>query len=354
MVKELEIINVIRETQESSSITFRVPDAIKKDFKYYPGQYLTFVLNIGGEMIKRSYSISSCPFTEKDITVAVKRVQNGVMSNYINDNLKVGDKVSIEGPAGNFRLDAGGFFKFGSYVFFAGGSGITPVISMIKAVLAKERFSKVTLYYANRDARSVIYDARLKELIARYEKKINVQYILENPEPSWKGLSGILNKDKCMELVRNSGLSVSGSSYYICGPKPMMDVVVESLTALGVGKKKINLEYFSAPGSDTSAFNPLDITDTTLKKITAVVDGKEKGFELRPQQNILEGAIAADLDVAYSCREGVCSSCKGQLLAGEVKMKESHGLTEKEKAQGYILTCQSYVVTPAAKVKFCN
>jgi ring-1,2-phenylacetyl-CoA epoxidase subunit PaaE len=355
MLNEFEVVAVVNETSDCSSITLRVPESRRADFMYYPGQYLTFELNVGSEKLKRSYSISSCPYTEKDITVAVKRVKGGLVSNYINDNVKVGDKLKVDGPDGNFKIKAGGFFSFRSYVFFAGGSGITPIISMIKAVLAKERFSKVTLFYANRDTCSIIYNSRLSELGELYGKRFTVKYILQNPPVEWNGESGMLDRNICSSLLTKSGLSVQKSSYYICGPRPMMDIVISSLRSLGVPDSKINLEYFSGSKSASASVAVSEESDDkSVRKVTAVVDGKERQFELQYNQNVLEGALKADLDVAYSCREGICSSCKGQVLSGEVRMAESHGLTDSEKEKGYILTCQSYVVTPELKVKFCN
>ncbi|HTF80322.1 MAG TPA: 2Fe-2S iron-sulfur cluster-binding protein [Cytophagales bacterium] len=354
MSNKLEILNIIEETPYSRSITFKIPENLKSSYKFLPGQYLTLTFEIDRVKHKRCYSISSCPFTEPNLTIAVKRVKGGFISNYLNEAVKVGDAITVEKPLGNFKIEAGGFFKFNHYVFFAGGSGITPILSMIQAVLHKESFAKVLLFYGNEDEHNIIYRAKLDQLLSKYPGKLNVVHVLKNAPAGWAGASGLLNQQNCASLLEKHVKSVSKSKYYICGPLPMMEQVQAALKAAGVNNNQINIEYFTAPASDKVESSDLDISTPNKKDVILWIDGKQHLVTISKKENIIAAAIRADIDAPYSCRTGACSTCKAKLIKGQVHMDVTTGLSAQELADGYILCCQSTPLTADVEVEFVN
>lgn len=354
MSNTLEIVNITEETSSSRSITFKIPSNLKEAYKFLPGQYLTLVFEIDGVKHKRCYSISSCPFTEPDLTIAVKRVKGGLISNYLTDTVKVGDTLTVEKPLGNFKIKVGGFLSFNNYVFFAGGSGITPVLSMIQAVLLKESFAKVVLFYGNEDQQNIIYKEKLEQLQAKYSGKLTLVHVLNTPPANWQGVQGIMNQATCQQLLQKYVKSVQKAKYYICGPQAMMDEVQASLKSAGVDKGNINLEYFTVLPQSSTVEDELSVDENVKKQVVAWIDGKRHELILNKKENIIAAAIRANIEPPYSCRTGACSSCIAKLIKGKVTMDVITGLTEKEIADGYILCCQSHPTTAEVEVEFVN
>lgn len=354
MSVKLEVLNIIEETPASRSITFKIPESEKNNFKFLPGQYLTLVFEIDGVKHKRCYSISSCPYTEPNLTIAVKRVSGGFISNHLNDSVKVGDFIVVEKPFGNFKINVGGFFKFSNYVFLAGGSGITPILSMIQAVLLKESFAKVTLIYGNHDEQNIIYRNKLEQLKAKYGDKLNVVHVLNQAPPSWTGATGLLNKQTCKALLEQHVKSIAKAKYYICGPVGMMEEAQACLADLSVSKDNIHLEYFTAPAASKANQEELNNATPGKKEVIAWIDGQKHILTLTKKENIIAAAIRADVDAPYSCRTGACSSCKAKLISGKVTMDITTGLSDEELEEGYILCCQSQPLTSEVEIEFAS
>ncbi len=344
----LKVSAVKNEIAEAVSVSFEIPDELKSVFNYQPGQYATLRLNVNGETINRSYSFCSSPYTNEPITIAVKRVSGGRGSNFINDNFKPGVGVEVMEPMGNFYPVLSESNQK-HYVLFGGGSGITPVISILKSVLVKEPLSRVTLFYGNRNTASIIFKDKLDELSSQYTDRLKVVHILDAPETGWSGYTGFVTKDLVQQLLReNTNLNFQNAEFFICGPTPMMKGVEEALTALQMPKEKVHIEYFTAKADEdkkaadvgTAVANETPFTGKT--KVTIIYDGNTREFEVSEKETILEAALDAGYDPPYSCMVAACCTCRAKLVSGKVEMDDRESLTDAEIARGYVLTCQAH------------
>lgn len=343
----LKVSEVRRETKDAVSVKFEVPAHLQSQFKYKAGQYFTFSIVIDGEEVRRSYSVCSSPLTEPMPTIAVKEVEGGKMSTYLNRELKEGDEIQVMPPLGKFTLDpdpsASNF-----YFLFGGGSGITPLLSIIKTVLFAEPNSKMILFYANRDKESVIFDEEISALSAENADRLKLIYSFDNPSQDWDGHTGYLTEAKVSEIIRNElGLNYPVAHYYTCGPSPMMDVVVKGLKAAGVRNDNIYTEYFTAAHSDDEKESKTATADyssgeISQRKVKVEVFGQSKEIDVAPEETILIAAQKAGMDPPYSCTVGVCTTCRARLRSGKATMEEREGLSDVEIDMGYILTCQAH------------
>ena len=332
------------------SVAFEVPPQQQPEYKYKQGQYITLKLKVGGEEVRRSYSLCSSPFSEKELRVAIKEVAGGKLSTYINRELKVGDKIEVMTPMGNFHTVLSGNSKK-HYVLFAGGSGITPMMSILKSVLYVEKQSKLTLIYANRNEESTIFKKEI-ESIASSNPNFEVAYVFEHPQQSLPELqTGIITIPRAQALLEHYNC-LKADEFFICGPGPMMDNVKSTLEGLNVPKEKIHIEYF------TTVLDAVNKAESgTAKNVTATVKvlqyGVETEFKLETSGiSILEAAIEAGVDAPFSCKGAVCCTCRAKVLEGEVKMDANFALTEQEVQEGFILTCQSHPVTETVVVDY--
>lgn len=352
---KLKVADVTRETAECVSIAFEVPEALKNEYKYIQGQYLTIKLNVNGEEIRRSYSICSSPVLDKDLRVAIKRVKDGRGSNYLNEKIKPGDELEVMTPMGNFYSELSGSNKK-NYVLFAGGSGITPMLSIIKTTLHTEPGSKLTLFYGNRDESSVIFKKHLDELESKHNDRLKIYHILENnPSSSDELLKGLLTPEKTTKLVENFIKITDDHEFFICGPSGMMDCVKKALHHLNVPDKKVHIEYFTATLEQQKVATKIEDTKHPFieAQVTVMLDGEETTFTLKPDgPAILDAALDADLDVPFACKGAVCCTCRAKLIEGKVHMDMNYALSDAEVAAGYILTCQSHPLTPVVKVDY--
>jgi ring-1,2-phenylacetyl-CoA epoxidase subunit PaaE len=351
----LKVSEIRKETSDCVSVVFEVPAALKQDFKYIQGQYLTLKLKVGGEELRRSYSLSSSPVSETELRVAVKKVANGKGSTYINDVLKQGDMVEVMTPMGNFysQMNAS---NSKHYVLFAGGSGITPMFSILKTVLAAEPKSKITLVYGNRDEESIIF----REKLAMFEKeeaaRLRVIHVLEHPKQAIAELQkGLLTQEKVLALFE-SVIGVNGDNeYFICGPGPMMENVKQVLEKLKAPKERVHIEYFSAvidavAAAEKSSASP---GGKVVSKVTIIMDGQEKDFDLASDgPTILDTAISADMDAPFACKGAVCCTCKAKVMEGKATMTMNYALSDAEVEEGYILTCQAHPATDRLVVSY--
>jgi ring-1,2-phenylacetyl-CoA epoxidase subunit PaaE len=345
----LTIATINRETKDCVSIEFDVQDAIKEKFKYLPGQYLTIKLQIQGDEIRRSYSICSSDLLNEKLTVAVKKVKQGKGSGFINDALKVGDTLEVMTPMGNFHSPLTRTNKK-TYVLFAGGSGITPMMSILKSVLQVEPQSNVVLFYGNEDEASIIFKKQLDEIAVTFKERFRVVYILnktgsDQPDEN----KGIMNLEKNTYLLDKWIDLSSDNEYFICGPTGMMDSAVAALKEKKVDASRIHVEYFSAPVVEKEVVNEITLVES---EATIICDGDEITVKLKPGETVLEAALAAGLDAPYACQGGSCCTCRAKLTEGKVHMKVNYALLEKEVEEGFILTCQSQALSSKLVVDY--
>lgn len=351
----LKIKDIRKETVDTVSIAFDIPANLLEDFHFTNGQYITLKANINGEDVRRSYSLSSCLVTDKEHRIAVKKVENGKMSTWLNEVAATGDVLDVMTPEGHFHPT---FDKDAtkSYVLFAAGSGITPIISIVKGVLANEPNSKVTLFYGSRTEDDIIFKQELEALAAKNDA---FTYYSILSAAGKKGMGGLFKKKKMLEgridnkkaialLNEYADLSIE-NEFFICGPTGMMQTVQKSLENLRVPSKQIHVEYFSAPVDPNEGSSVTSGGDATA---VFVIDDEEQEVQIPAGTTVLDAALDEGLDAPYSCRGAVCSSCMAKLEEGEVEMKMNYVLTDEEVKEGYIVTCQSLAKTPKLKVNF--
>ncbi len=350
----LTVKEVTRETADCVSIVFDIPQAAKQEFAYIQGQYLTLKLSVNGEELRRSYSLCSSPAADTELRIAVKKVQDGRASTWLNDSLRSGDQLEVMPPMGNFHSPVDAANKK-HYVLFAGGSGITPMLSILKTVLHSEPHSRITLIYGNRDEQSVIFANQLAALATQYPERLNVLHILEHPAAGTAELyTGILSPEKVSAIIENHiGLNLD-NEFFICGPTPMMENVKQVLSKLSIDPKRIHIEYFSAVAEAVKAAeNAAPPAASGTSKVTVILDGEEQVFDLAGNgPTVLDVAFDAGMDVPFACKGGVCCTCRAKVLEGEVRMDQNFALTDDEVAKGYILTCQSHPVSDTVVVSF--
>lgn len=345
----LQVADVVRETPDAVSVAFKVPDHLRKEYTFKQGQYLTLKFKINGEELRRSYSICSS-YYENELRVAVKKVKDGRVSTHIFNQLKSGDVIEVMTPMGNFFTEMNSSNKK-TYVLFAGGSGITPMFSILKTVLKDEPQSRIILFYGNNDESSIIFKKKLEELAVANSDRLNIIHILnEAPAGHPETLRGMMTKEKDIELIKNYVDQHSTNEYFICGPGPMMDNVVAALKELKVDEARIHIEYFSTPVNPEEIKLSADIAKGAVA--TIIIDGEEHEIELKENEAILEAALRVGLDAPYACQGGSCCTCRALLQAGKVEMAVNYALSASEVKQGFILTCQSRPTTPSVVVNY--
>jgi len=338
----LRVQRVVAETADAKTFYFEVPEAEKSAFAYTPGQYLTFEAQVGGEKVRRSYSLCTYAGVDAHMAVTVKRVEGGRMSNFMNDTLTEGSSIAVMAPMGKFTMtpDAA---RSTHYVLFAGGSGITPMMGISKAILNDEPQSKITLVYANRNPESVIFKEALAAMEKQFGERFKVIHSYDQAPFTWFGLKGLMTEDKVSQIIKSKvGGAFDTYSYFICGPAPMMDVVKKGLSACGISPAQVHTEYFTAP---TSTEKPAESAASGAfngqSNVTLKVYGKTHTITCDSQTTILNAAMKQGIDPPYSCTVGVCTTCRAKVHSGELHMLEREGLSDEEIKQGYVLTCQS-------------
>jgi ring-1,2-phenylacetyl-CoA epoxidase subunit PaaE len=349
----LKIKDVREETDDCKSIAFEVSDELKEEFKYFQGQHLTLKAIISGEDVRRNYSLCSSPL-DNEWRVAVKKLIGGKFSTFANERLKKGDTLEVMPPAGHFYTEV----KAGNkkhYVLFSAGSGITPMLSIMKTVLRTEQESTITLVYGNKNTLSIIFHEEIEGLKNKYMNRLSVYYILSREKLEEPVFNGRITSEKCDELFKGLIDVKTGDEFFICGPEPMINAVNDSLKKSGVVEDKIHFELFSSPGAQFGAFK------TTISKedegkvsnITVTSDGKTFTFNLPyGQDNLLDAAMREGADLPFACKGGVCCTCKARLLEGEVDMERNYGLVKEEIEAGFILTCQAFPKTEKVVIDF--
>jgi ring-1,2-phenylacetyl-CoA epoxidase subunit PaaE len=350
---QLTVSEVRKETHDCVSIAFTVPPELKETYQYKQGQYITLRTNINGEDIRRSYSICSSPL-DNELRVAVKKADRGIFSTYANELLTKGDVLDVMPPIGKFFAELNPA-NAKQYVGFVAGSGITPLISIIKTTLRTEPKSSFTLVYGNRNRHSIIFKDELEGLKNRYMDRFRIIYILSREKTDAAINFGRIDAAKCTALC-NKNLDISSTDeFFLCGPENMIFSVKEQLLQMGVDKKKIHFELFTTPGQKQSSVvrreSPVDTEHKS--KITVKLDGIAFDFELGFEGDaILDAALMNGADLPYACKGGVCCTCRAKLVEGEVDMDVNYGLEPEEIERGFILTCQSHPRTEKVVVDF--
>ncbi len=348
----LKVKDIKRETADAVSVAFEVPITQQIAYQYKQGQYITLKMNIGGEELRRSYSICTSPYSEKELRVAIKEVKGGKVSSYINQKLKVGDVIEVMTPMGNFHSVLSGSNKK-HYVLFAGGSGITPMMSILKSVLHIEKQSKVTLIYANRNEDAVIFKSELEKLAHDNSDRFQLVNVYDDPKGATPPLNkGLITSDRTKALLENYG-GVNADEYFICGPGPLMENINNALGDLKIAKEKIHIEYFTSVIEAVAKAEGANSGKNVKSAVTVMQYGIETHFDLETDgSTILDAAIDAGVDAPFSCKGAVCCTCRAKVLEGKVKMDANFALTDAEVAEGYILTCQSHPLTDKVVVDY--
>ncbi|HEX7904393.1 MAG TPA: 1,2-phenylacetyl-CoA epoxidase subunit PaaE [Chitinophagaceae bacterium] len=349
----LRIKEIRRETPSCVSVVFEIPDELKDDFKFNQGQSLTMRSTINGEEVRRTYSICSSPL-DNEWRVAIKKVEDGLFSTFANENLKKGDSLEVMQPVGKFYTELDSSHKK-NYIAFAAGSGITPVLSLIKTTLAVEPDSSFTLVYGNRSRSSIIFFEELEGLKNKYMNRFKLIHILSREKTDATINFGRIDATKLVELGKLINYK-TGDEFFVCGPEEMIFCVKAFLEAAGIEQKKIHFELFTTPSQKQSLVSVRKSTDDSgpKSKITIKLDGRSFDFDLSLTSDItiLDAALQQGADLPFACKGGVCCTCKARLLEGEVEMDVHWGLEQEEVEQGYILTCQSHPKTEKVIVDF--
>ncbi|MEZ5534851.1 MAG: 1,2-phenylacetyl-CoA epoxidase subunit PaaE [Thiolinea sp.] len=354
----LTIADVRPETDTAICVTFAVPEALQDTFRFKQGQFLTLRALIDGEDVRRSYSICS-GVHDGHLRVGIKRVRGGVFSNHANDHFRVGDTVEVMPPQGSFYTETDPQ-QAKNYMCIAAGSGITPILSIIKTVLHDEPQSRVTLIYGNRRSNSVMFRDELSFVKNRYLQRLNWINIMDEEDQGSDVLNGRIDNAKGTALHKHKLINLMATDeVFICGPEAMMSEVSHGFRSVGFEDSRIHYELFSNSAEDTEqrlqkSRQRLDeYGEDKTSKVTVIADGRSLSFELATVgENILDAGMHNGMELPYSCKAGVCSTCKAKLVKGKVDMDISHGLEPHEVEAGYILTCQAHPVSDEVVVDF--
>jgi ring-1,2-phenylacetyl-CoA epoxidase subunit PaaE len=351
---KLKIAAGVQETDDTVSIAFHVPTNLKDEYKHIQGQYLTLKTILKGEDIRRSYSISS-GVHENELRVAVKKIKGGLFSSFANDTVKVGDEMEVMTPMGNFYTHMKEENEK-HYLGFAAGSGITPIISMIKTSLALEKKSHFTLIYANRLRSSIIFLEELSYLKNTYMGRFNLLNILEHEAQEIDFLKGRIDAEKTQSILTRVLPQGGADEVYLCGPVQMIETITPVLEAAGMDKKNIHFELFTSANmttSDSAAKDVKKVRAEGTSVISLLVDGDTTQFELKKDtDSILDMALSQGADLPFACKGGVCCTCRAKLVEGEVDMRVNYSLEKDEVEAGFILTCQSFPLSDKVVVDF--
>lgn len=338
---KLIVKDIKNETPDCVSIAFDIPIELKNDFHFTQGQNVTIKFVSDGEEFRRSYSICSSPL-ENELRIAVKKVANGLFSTYANERLKPGDMMEVLPPTGTFFTEVNPANRK-DYVFFAAGSGITPVISIIKTILLTEPHSSITLVYGNKNVQSIIFREVIEALKDRFLKRFRVFHILSREKTETDFNYGRIDVSKCNHLSKLINFDII-DDFFICGPEQMIFTIKDFLEGWGTEPKNIHFELFTTPVRKITTPPPkTKLVKEDGSDITVKIDGRSFDFKLGFEGDvILDAALAEGADLPFACKGGVCCTCKAKLLEGEVEMEANYGLEKSEVKAGFILTCQSH------------
>jgi ring-1,2-phenylacetyl-CoA epoxidase subunit PaaE len=350
---DLEVTDIHKTIRDAVVVTLKPVNGAAEEFDFTQGQYLTFRRDFDGEELRRSYSI--CAGRDEGILqVGIKRVDGGAFSTWANEELQVGDTLQAMPPMGSFftPLDAGAEKQ---YLGFAGGSGITPVLSILKTTLTAEPKSRFTLVYANKGVNTIMFREELEDLKNSFMGRLNVIHILETDAQDIDLFTGLVTEEKCAQLFEHWIDIENVDTAFICGPEPMMLGIAAALRSAGLGDSQIKFELFASaqPGrAKRKAVSADAATGANQTSAAITLDGATQTIQMPKDLTILDAALENRMDAPYACKAGVCSTCRCKVLEGEVEMVANHALEDYEVEKGYVLSCQSYPLTDNVVVDF--
>ncbi|HEY0062168.1 MAG TPA: 1,2-phenylacetyl-CoA epoxidase subunit PaaE [Telluria sp.] len=348
----LTVARVHNETRDTIAVTFEVPADLAEGFRYQQGQHLTLRALIDGEDVRRSYSI--CSAVQDDcLRVAIKRTQGGLFSSWANAHLKPGMQLEVMPPMGHFNVPLAAD-KARHYLAFAAGSGITPILSIIKTTLLHEPGSRFTLFYGNRASSSVIFRDELSDLKDVYMERLNLAYVMSREQQDIELFNGRITKEKCEQFLKYWVRVEDVDVAFICGPEDMMHGVSAALQEAGMPKQNIKVELFAASIPKHEHKPRAQVAGERHEtEVTVIMDGNHTSFTMdKDKESILDAGLRAGIDMRYSCKGGVCSTCRCKLIDGKVDMDANYALEDYEIARGFVLSCQSFPVTDKVIVDF--
>ena len=350
---KLRVAEMKREMPDAVSVRFELPENLRERFAFKAGQHLTFRREFNGEEVRRNYSVCVSP-SEGVLKIGVKKIVGGAFSSWVNDELKAGDELEVMAPHGSFCWSFDPDARR-EYVAFAGGSGITPILSLMKTALAMEPNSRFTLFYGNRNSMGVMFLEEIAGLKDRYIDRLSVYHFLEDEEEEIDLFNGRLDRAKVETLLSSLVKPENIDTFFICGPGPMMDAAEEALLAKGVEKQRILIERFTTgplSAAQAAAARVLEEKAAGLK-MSVTLNGRRMNIAFDPaQHSILDNVRAAGLPAPFACKGGVCATCRAKVTAGEVSMKVNYGLSEQEIADGFVLTCQATPLTEGVALTY--
>jgi ring-1,2-phenylacetyl-CoA epoxidase subunit PaaE len=350
---KLRVAEVKRETSDSVSVRLEAPPELTDAFAFRAGQHLTVRADIGGEEVRRNYSLCAAP-SEGVLRIGIKRIAGGAFSGWANDTLQAGDMLEIMVPHGSFCWDFDPNAAR-AYVAFAGGSGITPIISLLKAALAIEPRSRFSLFYGNRTSAGIMFLEELAALKDRYLDRLQIFHFLEDEEEEIALFNGRLDRAKVDDILTHLVRAEQTDAFFVCGPGPMMDAIEQALRQRAVPKQKILIERFTTAElseAQAAAARALEEKAAGLR-MSVTLNGRRMQVAFDPEKrSILDNVRAAGLPAPFACKGGVCATCRAKVTAGEVSMKVNYGLSEQEIAEGYVLTCQATPLTEGVALTY--
>jgi ring-1,2-phenylacetyl-CoA epoxidase subunit PaaE len=349
----LKIADVRRETADAVSVRFEIPSDLRGVFRFRAGQHLTLRADIGGEDTRRTYSVCCAPL-ENEIRIAIKKMPFGRFSSWANETLEAGQSIDVLPPMGRFVIpDEKADSPY--YVALAGGSGITPVLSIIKTALSETPESRVTLLYGNRDTRSIMFLEEIAGIKDRYLDRFEVYHFLEDQAEEIDLFNGRLDREKCNEVLSRLVDTEAADAFFICGPGPMMDAAEAALKEQGVPEDRIFIERFTTSALSGERLAAAEVLQQKAAgaDLSVILDGRRSIVRFDAAKgNILESVQAAGLPAPYACKGGVCTTCRAKVLSGTVTMKQNYGLTPQEVEQGYVLTCQAVPTSDGVQLSY--
>jgi ring-1,2-phenylacetyl-CoA epoxidase subunit PaaE len=336
----LAVNDLRREAADAVSMTFAIPKELEGDYNFTPGQYLTLRTTMDGEEVRRSYSICSGP-DDGELRIAVKKIDGGAFSNWAADELKSGDELDVMTPTGRFGI-AHAPAEARVYVGFAAGSGITPILSIVKGVLVREPNSRFFLFYGNRSSSSMLFLEELEELKDRFMQRLSLFHVISGEEQDIPILHGRLDGDKVRVLLRSLVPAASVDHVFICGPAGMSEDIEATCRDIGIAGERIHVERFvSEFGGKPRPKKIIEASAPPKAMAALIIDGKRREVPVAEEESILDAALRAGMDLPFACKGGMCSTCRAKLVEGDARMEVNYSLEPWELKAGFILTCQA-------------
>lgn len=350
----LKVASVAKNTRDAVVVTFDVPGQLNDKFSFRPGQYLTLRTEVDGEELRRSYSICAAP-SDQQLRVAIKRLNDGAFSSWANQHLAAGQSIEVMPPDGNFTIEFSPLHAH-RYVAFAVGSGITPILSLVKTALDTEPDSSFTLFFGNRASSAVLFREEIEDIKNRYMTRFSLVYVMSREHQDIDLFNGRLDGAKAEQLL-NVWMDPSLIDYaFVCGPQDMTESVTRALMEKGIDKSRIKFELFGSPKGPRALRTGLEARHapgSDLCEVTVIQDGVTRTLNIeKNKDSVLDSALAQGIELPYSCKGGVCSSCRCKVIEGEVDMDANFALEDYEVARGFVLCCQSFPVTDRLVIDF--